>query len=157
MTEFEALEKRISVRSYDKKPVPAETVAELRALIGESNSAAALHFQLVDTISEKRPAVKLSKTMFSGEVGLCALLVGPEGDLGGEMTGYYGEKLVLRAVSLGLGSCWVAGTYDRKSVEPEINEGEKLWAVVPMGFPAEKTPVLQRTIRSSIRAKSRKT
>lgn len=156
MTEFEALEKRISVRSFEKKPVPSEIVSGLREMVEEINASAGLHFQLVDTVAAKKPAVKLAKGMFSGEVTVCALLVGPEGELGGEMVGYYGQKLLLRAVALGLGTCWVAGTYDRKSVEPEIGEGEKLWAVVPLGFETEKTPLLQRTIRSRIRAKDRK-
>ncbi len=157
MTEFEALEKRISVRAYEKKPVPPEIVAELRETMEEANRAAGLHFQLVDTNTSQKPAVKLTPAMFSGEVYTCALLVGPEGEIGGEMVGYFSEKLILRAVALGLGTCWVAGTYDRKSVSPEIGEDEKLWGVIPMGFAAEKTPLLQRTIRSRIRAKDRRT
>lgn len=157
MTEFEALQKRISVRAYKKKAVEPGIIEELRSLIDEINVTAGLHFRLVDTSAAKKPAVKLSPGMFSGEVYTCALLVGPEGELGGEMVGYFSEELILRAVSLGLGTCWVAGTYDRKSVEPEINEGEKLWGVVPIGYAAEKTPILQRTIRSRIRAKDRKT
>lgn len=157
MTEFEALEKRISVRAYEKKPVPADIVAELRAAVEDANRAAGLHFQLADTNGAKKSAVKLVPAMFSGEVYTCALLVGPGDELGGEMVGYFSEKLILRAVSLGLGTCWVAGTYDRKSVSPEIGEGEKLWGVIPMGTAPEKTPVIQRTIRSRIRAKDRKT
>lgn len=157
MTEYEALEKRVSVRAYEKKPVPAEIAAELRETIEEANRAAGLHFQLVDTNVSQKPAVKLLPAMFSGEVYTCALLVGPGDGLGGEMVGYFGEKLILRAVSLGLGTCWVAGTYDRKSVSPELGEGEKLWGVIPMGFATEKTPVIQRAIRSRIRAKDRRT
>ncbi len=157
LTEYEALQKRISVRAYGKAPVAPEVAAELGSLIGEINSTSALHFQLSDAAASGKPAVKLTPAMFSGSVPLCALLVGPEGEIGGEMVGYFGQKLLLRAVALGLGTCWVAGTYDRKSVSPEIGEGEKLWAVIPMGVEAEKTPILQRTIRSRIRAKDRKT
>lgn len=157
MTEFEALTVRISVRSYEKKPVPSEVAAELQALIDECNAAGGLHFQLVDLNASKKSAVKLAPAMFSGEVYTCALLVGSEGEIGGETVGYYSEKLILRAVALGLGTCWVAGTYDRKSVSPAIGEGEKLWGVVPMGYAVGKTPVLQRAIRSRIRARDRKT
>ncbi len=157
MTEFEALEKRISVRAYEKRPLPPETVAELRETIDACNAAAGLHFQLIDKNADKKPAVKLSPGMFAGEVYTCALLAGPEGELGGEMVGYFSEKLMLKAVSLGLGACWVAGTYDRKSVSPALCDGEKLWGVMPLGYAAEKVPLLQRTIRSRIRAKDRKT
>lgn len=157
MTEFEALNARISVRSYEKKPLSPKIVGELREVIDECNAAVGLRFQLVDNNAEKKPAVKLTPAMFSGEVYTCALLVGPEDEIGGEMAGYYSEKLILRAVSLGLGTCWVAGTFDRKSVAPEIGEGEKLWGVVPIGIATEKTPVIQRAIRSRIRAKDRRT
>lgn len=157
MTEFEALENRFSVRAYEKRPLAPETAAELQAAVDECNAAAGLNFQLIDQNAAKKPAVKLAPGMFSGEVYTCALLVGPEGALGGEMVGYFSEKLILKAVALGLGTCWVAGTFDRKSVTPELGEGEKLWGVVPIGYAAEKVPLLQRTIRSRIRAKDRKT
>ena len=157
MTEFEALEKRISVRAYEKRPLAPELAAELQAAVDACNAAAGLHFQLVDNNAAKKPAVKLAPGMFSGEVYTCVLLVGPEDALGGELVGYFSEKLILKAVSLGLGTCWVAGTYDRKSVSPVLGEGEKLWGVVPIGYAVEKVPLLQRTIRSRIRAKDRKT
>lgn len=156
LTEYEALEKRVSVRAYAKRAVEPEVLRELKELIDEINASAGLHFQLVDTEGANVPAVKLSGAMFSGTVSTCALLVGPEDEIGGEMVGYFGEKLVLRAVSLGLGTCWVAGTYDKSSVNPNISEGEKLWGVIPLGFAAEKVPLKQRTIRAAIRRKDRK-
>ena len=65
MTEFEALNARISVRSYEKRPVPPEIVAELQAVIDDCNAAAGLHFQLVDLSAAIKPAVKLSPGMFA--------------------------------------------------------------------------------------------
>ncbi len=155
MTEYEALQKRISVRSFRKLPIPPEIVAELQSCVDECN-AFGLHFQLVDGSGAGTPAVKLSPGMFSGEVYTCVLLVGPSDRTGGEMVGYFSEKLILRAVSLGLGTCWVAGTFDKKSVSPDLGVDEKLWGVVPVGYATEKTPVLQRAIRSRIRARDRK-
>lgn len=155
ISEFEALQRRKSVRAYAKTPVEAEIIEALRACIDEVNATPGLRFWLVDNNKAKTPAVKLAPGMFSGEVYTCAVLIGPEDDLGGELVGYFSEKLLLRAVALGLGTCWVAGTYDRKSVPCELAEGEKLWGVIPMGVEAAKTPILQRTIRSRIRAKDR--
>ncbi len=155
LSEFEALNCRKSVRAYAKVPVEDEAVEALRACIDEVNLTPGLRFGLVDNNRTKTPAVKLSPGMFSGEVYTCAVLVGPEDGLGGELVGYFSEKLLLRAVALGLGTCWVAGTYDRRSVPCELAEGEKLWGVIPMGVEAAKTPILQRTIRSRIRAKDR--
>ena len=39
MTEFEALQKRVSVRSYESRAVEPEKLSELAALIDEINSA----------------------------------------------------------------------------------------------------------------------
>ena len=50
----------------------------------------------------------------------------------------------------------MAGTYDRKSVDVTLAPGEKLWDVIPIGWPVEKTPKKQILIRAAIRRKSRK-
>lgn len=156
MTEFEALEKRISVRSYEKRLVDPKLLGELSDAVSEGNERYGLNFQLVSTGDPDKPAVKLSGAMFSGQVNAALLLVGPGDDLAAEMLGYWGESLVLRAVSLGLGTCWVAGTFDRDSVSPALREGDKLWGVIPLGYATEKVPLKQRTIRAAIRAKDRK-
>ena len=57
---------------------------------------------------------------------------------------------------MGLGSCWVAGTYDKASVICKLQEGETLYGVIPLGYVAEKMPVKQKMIRAAIRAKDRK-
>ena len=52
--------------------------------------------------------------------------------------GFCGEMFMLRAVELGLGGCWVTGTYKRSQVGLKVREGEKLVAMMPLGNP--KTP-----------------
>lgn len=141
LTEFEALRKRVSCRSYEKRVLEPEVVENLRELTEEINKTPGLHFQLIHTGDVKTPAVKLAGAMFAGSVSTCALLVGPKDQLGAEMVGYYGQKLMLRAEALGLGTCWVGGTYDRKSVDPELSEGQVLWDVIPLGYATEKTPL----------------
>lgn len=156
LTEYEALQKRVSVRAYEKKAVESAILEDLGSLVEEINAESGLKFRLVSTGDAGTPAVKLSGAMFSGLVSSCALLVGPADEIGSEMVGYYGQKLVLRAVSLGLGTCWVAGTFDRKSVDVELSEDERLWDVIPLGYAAGKIPLKQRTIRAAIRGKDRK-
>lgn len=156
LTEYDALKKRTSIRSFEKKVIGSEVTEDLRTFIADLNSRSGLNFQLVHTGDAKSPAVKLSGAMFSGTVSTCALLVGPDNDIGAEMVGYFGQALVLHAVSLGLGTCWVAGTFDRGSVSPSLLDGEKLWCVIPLGYATEKVPLKQRTIRAAIKGKDRK-
>jgi len=53
----------------------------------------------------------------------------------GPYAGVSGEALVLEAVSLGLGTCWVAA-FKRGGVNVPVEEGEKVKAVIALGVPA---------------------
>ena len=152
MTEWEAVEKRISCRAYRDEPLPEEILRQLEEKAAALREASGLRFVPV----RGKPAVKLAAAMFSGRVDFCAALIGPDDPLSAEKLGYYGQELVLYATRLGLGTCWVAGTYDRKSVDVSLAPGEKLWDVIPIGWPVEKTPKKQILIRAAIRRKSRK-
>lgn len=47
--------------------------------------------------------------------------------------GIAGQALCLEATHLGLGSCWVSGTFHRKQVDAELYDGERVAAVIPFG------------------------
>ncbi len=49
--------------------------------------------------------------------------------------GLSGEMLMLKAVSLALGGCWVAGTYKHSKVGVQLQEGEKIRALLALGIP----------------------
>ena len=49
--------------------------------------------------------------------------------------GVSGEMFLLRAVELGLGGCWVSGTFKRGQVGLKVGGGEKLLALIPLGIP----------------------
>ena len=156
MTEWEAVKKRISCRSYEDRFIDAETLQKLKDLIDELNAESGLHFQLFTSDEKGRSAVKLAATMFSGPVYTFAALVGGDDPLSSEKLGYYGQKLVLFATQLGLGTCWVAGTYDQKSITVDVPEKEKIWDVVPIGYATARIPVKQKVIRATIRRSDRK-
>lgn len=156
MTEWEAVKARISCRAYQDKRIDDEALALLSALVDRLNEESGLHIQLITTDGKTQPMLKLVPAMFDGPVYTYAALVGGTDVLSAEKIGYYGEKLVLYATQLGLGTCWVAGTYDPNTACAFIGEGERLWAVVPMGYAVAKMPIKQKMIRASIRARDRK-
>ena len=49
--------------------------------------------------------------------------------------GALGEAFVLEAVSLGLGTCWVQGTYHKQAVKIPLEKNEKLLAIIAVGVP----------------------
>lgn len=75
-----------------------------------------------------------------------------------ENLGYTMEKVVLHAVSLGLGTCWLAGSFNKASFGKAIGlkDGEILPVVISVGYPAEKRSFLDKAMYSFTRSKSRK-
>lgn len=70
---------------------------------------------------------------FSGVQNYIAL-VGPKGPALDEKYGYYGERLVLLAQTLGLNTCWVAMTYQKIPGVFQVSPGEKLTVVIALGY-----------------------
>ena len=63
-------------------------------------------------------------------------------------------NLMLAAASLGLGSCWVGGTFDRRSAVFEPSPEEEMVCVVPIGKVAQSSRK-ERMIRGVIHRKSK--
>lgn len=156
MTMWEAMEARISCRAYQEKPVEETICQAIRVMVDDMNSQSGLHIRLIAPDTEHQSELGLSAAMFSGKVSTYLAMIGPDMAEAAEKVGYFGEKLVLYAAQLGLGTCWVAGTYDRSTVSCQVGSDEKLYAVIPLGYAAEKMPAKQKMIRATIRARDRK-
>ncbi|MGI5888961.1 MAG: nitroreductase family protein, partial [Oscillospiraceae bacterium] len=52
----------------------------------------------------------------------------------GEECGYWGEKLVIYAQTLGLNTCWITGTYNKKAAKAMIPDKHKFCAVIAIGY-----------------------
>lgn len=155
MDVMQAIAKRISVRAYADRAVEDEKLDQLEACIRQANDEAGLGMVLV------RPetgggGLSLAKAMFSGRPSSYVALFAPEDDASHDRLGYFGERVVLLAQQLGLGTCWVFGTYDSASVTVAPRDGEKLYGVIPVGYAAERTPLKQRTVRAALRRRDRK-
>lgn len=135
MTTMEAMRARHSVRSYTDKPIPADVADILEAEIAACNRAGDLHIQLVKNEMQAFSGFMARYGKFSGVKNYLAL-VGKKGPDLEEKCGYYGERLVLLAQSLGLNSCWVAMSYDRSKAACMLDAGEKLCIVISLGYGA---------------------
>jgi len=67
-----------------------------------------------------------------------------------ECVGYTGEALVLEATALGLATCWVGGLFKPSSVSPLIGlkKDEKVICISPVGYPAAKPGLTDRTFKA---------
>ena len=124
---------RHSVRQYEDKPIPAEILAELKQEIAACNRESGLHIQLVTDEPKAFDGFMAHYGKFSGVKNYIAL-VGKKGPELEEKCGYYGERLVLLAQSLGLNSCWVAMSYDKGKAACVLEAGEKLNRLKPINI-----------------------
>lgn len=133
MTIMEAMEARHSVRSYTDKVIDAETVKKLQDEIDECNKAGDLHIQLVTNEPNAFTGAMASYGHFKG-VQNYIVVVGKKGNGLSERAGYYGERVVLFAQSLGLNTCWVGLTYSKRKAQIQIAKGEKYVCVIALGY-----------------------
>lgn len=143
-----AIEKRTSRRTYLQQEIPAAAAEKLEDLVKRCNAESGLRIRLVQDGGKLYHSFTSSYGMFKGVQAYFAM-VGEKGMPHFlEKVGYYGELLVLESTALGLGTCWVGGTYDRKACEQELGlgSGEELACIVPVGVAPEEKTLKEKTI-----------
>lgn len=133
MTLKEAMQARHSVRQYREEALRKEDAALLREEIEACNAESGLHIQLVCGEPKAFSGLLARYGKFSGVTNYIAL-VGKKGPDLSETCGYFGERIVLRAQQIGLNTCWVAMTYSKVPSAFSVGEGEKLCAVIAVGY-----------------------
>lgn len=133
MTLMEAMHARHSVRQYREEVLRKEDAALLREEIEACNAESGLHIQLVCGEPKAFSGLLARYGKFSGVTNYIAL-VGKKGPDLSETCGYFGERIVLRAQQIGLNTCWVAMTYSKVPSAFSVGEGEKLCAVIAVGY-----------------------
>ena len=128
-----AIRARHSVRKYSDKAIEPKIVETLRWSIDECNSLAGLHIQLVTDEPKAFASGLLKYGAFSG-VKNYLVMAAPSGAAFEEKVGYYGERLVLLAQTLGLNSCWVGLTYKKIQGAFSLEDGEIVHCVIALGY-----------------------
>lgn len=128
----EAVTARHSVRQHTDQPIDNEAVAALQEKIQALNAESGLHIQLVTNEPQAFDSFMAHYGKFSGVRNYFALI--GSGDNLYERCGYYGEQLVLLAQQLGLNTCWVGMTFKKIVNALDIQKGEKLAAVIALGY-----------------------
>lgn len=166
MSILAAMERRVSVRSYDgSRPVEPVLLDRLVdcARAAECIAGASVRIALIDGVERTRRVL----TTIVGSYGLVQnpphLLVGVlagESDLARIDLGYVLEQVVLEATRLGLGTCWIAGSYSPERAGGAVNlaSGEVAAAVVALGYPVERGwgRFHDRAVRRLVRGHRRK-
>lgn len=136
MTIREAIDARHSVRQYTKRPIDGEILTALENEIALCNERSGLSIRLVRNDPNAVKGLWASYGAFENADNYLAL-IGPDTDDLYRLAGYWGERLVLFSETLGLSTCWIAGSYKKARVKKLLNDGENLAAIVSIGYAAK--------------------
>lgn len=149
----EIIKMRRSVRTFNKKNLTEEDLAQIKEFIKDVKNPydIPVEFRLLDP---KEHGLK-SKVLKGEELYLGAKIKKvPHFE---EAFGYSFEAVVLFAQSLGVGTVWMASTMNRDAFEKamELGEEEIMPCVSPLGYPADKMSVVETVMRKTIGADKR--
>ncbi len=148
----DAILNRISRRTFEKTPLSASEINDIMRLVESANRVSGLNITFIEDGSDAFSSMRKSYGMFSG-VRSMLLMKGQKCDPDlREKVGYYGEDIVLDLTDMGLGTCWVGGTYDREQLE--IADTEELVCVIVLGK-VKKSSLKEKALRYVI-SKNRK-
>jgi len=152
---------RRSVRNYKPAPIEKEIKLKLIDYIEGLRSPfnAGVRLELVEEAS----IVETS----GGRVGtygfirgattyIAAIVEEKEGSL--EEIGFMLEELILFATSLGLGTCWLGGTFNRGQFAEylKLQSKESLPIVTPIGYPMDKMSIMEKAVRFAAGSNNRR-
>ena len=159
---LKAIEERKSIRNYLPDKIVDEDIDLIQAYLDDEKNLVApfgsnIHLKIISnnisSESEKIGTYGMVKNTQNFLVGTCENNLENLFDFG-----YVVEKLVLYLVSLGIGSCWLGGTFERKKIQKSIllKHNEFIPAILSLGYPAEKLHLKEKIVRNVIRANKRK-
>lgn len=128
---LKVMRQRHSVRRYTDRPIPEDVRSKLMEEVDRLNRESGLHMQLLFDEPECFSTGRAHYGKFAGVRNYLAI-VGPKTPDLDERSGYYGERFVLLAQSLGLNTCWVGLTHGRSHAT--IGKGEKQSIVISLGY-----------------------
>lgn len=145
---------RHSIRSFRDSDPGERIINALRSEISYAVSRdAAIHFQLKLNDATPFKGFKASYGMFHNPRHYVACVVDTSYDNCLQRAGFWAEMLVLKAVSLGLGTCFVGGTFNHKKVTAQTRITWSLPFIVLFGKPEEsRTPLRTRVLKHIIRS-----
>ena len=149
----ELIQKRYSCRTYQDQPLSPAKLSDLSNFsekCQDGRFGSSIRFQIAAAREKDISSLK--------NLGTYGFIKNPTGFVIGviqnqphslEDFGYQMELIILRAVELGIGSCWLGGTFtkSRFSQLMGLEKGETIPSVISIGYPADQKAWLDRISR----------
>jgi len=157
---IQIIKERISCRSFDKNKTDDAALKKLGAYIDEINGEAKskVRFMLTSKPGKNDSTEKLGTYGVISGTNLFIIGVVDKEKKNEAEFGYLFEKIVLFATALGLGTCWLGGTFKRSDFEQKASlaENEYIPIVSPVGVKKGKTRLLDMAMRAGAGSNKRK-
>lgn len=155
MTLQDAIYIRRSIRTYvdDNLPDPQRNL--LVDKIEELNQLSDLKMKLFE--NDRRALGNLAHSLgfFVGANHYIAFYSKKQMPHYKELSGYFGEILALYAVTIGLGTCFVGGTFDREYINRAFAEDEECKLILLIGEAKEKQSLRSKIISGVLHRKTK--
>lgn len=155
------VKERFSCRTYQRVNIESKTrdlLADFAARANVGPLGTKARFELVSATERDNSALRGLGTygFISGAAGFVIGAIDKQGDKLEEY-GYLLEGIVLYATQLGLGTCWLGGTFTKSSFARKINtrKNEIVPAVVSVGYIAENPRRIETYFRRRVGPKRR--
>jgi len=159
---IEVIKRRVSVRNYTDQPIETEKLEQIDTILRSSIEGPfgnKVRIEKVDLTQMDRKEIKSFGTY--GFIRGASLFVAgavAERDKALEDLGYCFEKVILGVTSLGLGTCWLGGTFKRASFARKINvSADEICPVIsPVGYARGKRTLQDRILRRMVGSDKRR-
>ncbi|MDK2807445.1 MAG: hypothetical protein PWP24_176 [Clostridiales bacterium] len=152
------VKQRQSVRNYQERPLTKSEREQIEQYIEHLSNpfSVAVSFHLLDHDATENGEKLGTYGVIKGASNYVGASVGTE-ELNLEALGYSFEALILYLTSLGFGTCWLGGTFDRSkfAAAMHLNKDSIFPAISPIGIPTGKRRVSDRMTRWAIKADQR--
>ncbi len=159
-----AIEERTSVRTFAERTLTENHINLVKDIINKSAQAPDF---LDCEVSLKFIDLQSSGVSRSSRLGTYGIIKNPQGFIAAVCsndeysmlkTGFVLEDAVLRLSEAGIGTCWLGGTFKRKSfMEAAECRGDNFIPVIsPVGYPAERKSMADKMVRGVARSHTRK-
>ena len=157
------IRRRKSVRAYENRPLSQSDRDRVNALITElGEEDTPFPARITMRLLEPKTGTDTEKLGTYGVIRGATSFIGvavQNTETAPEAVGYTFEKFVLAATAMGLGTCWLAGTFNREQFgnAMRLAKDDLFPIVCPIGYPAEKKTLVNSVFRKMSGSDHRKT
>ncbi len=158
----EAIKRRTSIRAYSARPVEDPVKEQVRGLLAAQHPSPfgnAVRLALVDLSDMEQSETRNLGTygFISGaRLFMAAIVRAAPGAM--PDAGYRMEQAIVKITRLGLGTCWLGGTFKRAGFARKLgaSDDDIIPAISPVGYARDQRTVRERIMRRFVGADQRK-